>query len=376
VVSARVLQAVALAQQDARAPTSAPADGRARSFVAIGDPQAPLTRFLDVLDVHGLLGDDGRLRSDVGLISIGDHFDWGPVAARARAAHDGLALLAWLAAHPRDQAILIAGNHDLARVCELWDYDDGRFMRAQALADGAYFGDDAYAKAAFHAENPTLSSAEMVARDLSTFKSPQRDLVSMLLEDARLVLAHDQGGRLFVHAGVTVDELEVLGLMDTRDAATIARALNDALREAWRGHVGALVIPGLHAPGDAVREGEGMLFHRASVLDSTEERALRDRPAPRRRFSPQRLPRGLVQVIGHIQDKKTRTLLALDAAHEHGRLRTLDVDGPSLRYTYGVPAEQASAARVIHIDAGMQHVTDARAYALFDVETGRERLAP
>ena len=81
-----------------------PADGRTRSRrVVIGDPQAPLSRVLAILDRHDLLGADGRLRPAVQLISIGDHFDWGAPAERARARHDGLALLAWLAAHASDR---------------------------------------------------------------------------------------------------------------------------------------------------------------------------------------------------------------------------------------------------------------------------------
>jgi hypothetical protein len=72
-----------------------------------------------ILAAHGLLADDGTLFDDVRLVSIGDHFDWGPVRDRARATYDGLRTIAWLSSHPADQVILLAGNHDLARVGEL-----------------------------------------------------------------------------------------------------------------------------------------------------------------------------------------------------------------------------------------------------------------
>src|SRR5690349_18566656 len=32
--------------------------------LAVGDPQAPVATFLEVLDRHGLLGDDGRVAAD------------------------------------------------------------------------------------------------------------------------------------------------------------------------------------------------------------------------------------------------------------------------------------------------------------------------
>src|SRR5690606_18639775 len=74
-------------------PFSAPADGRPRRIrVAIGDPQCPLDALLKVLARAGLLGDSGRLRSEVLLVSVGDHFDWGTPAQRAEAATDGLAI--------------------------------------------------------------------------------------------------------------------------------------------------------------------------------------------------------------------------------------------------------------------------------------------
>src|SRR2546427_3244655 len=54
--------------------------------------RSPLATFFEVLDRHGLLGPSGSLADDVELVSIGDHFDWGPPSAREAAAADGLRL--------------------------------------------------------------------------------------------------------------------------------------------------------------------------------------------------------------------------------------------------------------------------------------------
>jgi hypothetical protein len=341
---------------------------------AIGDAQASFDQFVGVLRAHALL-DGERLRADVGLVSIGDHFDYGGVGLRARAAEDGARILTWLAAHPRDQVVMLAGNHDLARVGELLAYDDARFVRAQALADRAYHGRpaDARAEDVFRAENPALPSAEIVARDFSAFRGPQRDVVRALLDDARMQLAYAHGALLFTHASVTLDEMSALGLAADADAHAIAAALNDALARAWRarGADTAFAVPSLHVPGDGAAEGIGMLYHRAST--QPEHAAEANGPVPRRKYHPSRLP-ALTQVIGHIQDKKSRTLLGLDpSAAQHGRVRTLDVaaDG-ALTYGHGVPAHARTHARVIYIDAGMQHVLPDE-YALLDVMAVAER---
>ena len=115
--------------------------GRPRRL-AIGDPQAPLETAFRILDLHRALDDDGRLAPDVHLVSMGDHFDWGPPEARPTVARDGLAFLAWLAAHPPDQVTLVLGNHDLGRVGEMVAFDAARFRRAQEEADSLYDGAD------------------------------------------------------------------------------------------------------------------------------------------------------------------------------------------------------------------------------------------
>lgn len=84
----------------------------ATRWLAVGDPQSSPERFFDFLERGGAITTNRPLAPDVGLVSIGDHFDYGSDAAVAP--RDGLAILQWLASQPA--AVLIAGNHDLCRV--------------------------------------------------------------------------------------------------------------------------------------------------------------------------------------------------------------------------------------------------------------------
>lgn len=133
------------ALEQARTDSAAPAySGAPRGAVAgerrlaIGDPQAPFERLLEILEGHGALGMDGRLAPGVHLVSIGDHFDWGERHEREDAARSGLQALCWLAAHRPEQVTLLLGNHDLGRVGELAAFDDEGFRAAQADADALY----------------------------------------------------------------------------------------------------------------------------------------------------------------------------------------------------------------------------------------------
>jgi hypothetical protein len=380
----RVDRALVAAEQDAatRPATGTRASPSRRRRVAVGDPQAPLDRFLRILDRHGLLGDQGRLREDCALVSIGDHFDWGGPARRGEAARSGLLLLAWLAAHPPDQVALIAGNHDLARVGELIGFDDAGFGAAQAEADRAYRGGstDADAEARLLARYPALATAETAARDLGTFRTEQRTLVTALLRARRFMigLAADDD-LLLCHAGVTSDDLAAIGLPPERHrvARAVARALNDTLDAAvdeWNGRE-PLAIPGLHRPGGAGRgEARGILLHRPGHPDVHPNPKLYAGP-PRRRFDPRWLPRGLTQAIGHIRDKKCRDLLgpwADGASPEDGPLRHLRVRGESVLYTRGVPEDpDPSAAALLFIDGGMNFIPDPDRYELLDLATRR-----
>ena len=353
-----------------------------RRRLAIGDPQAPFERFLFILDRHGLLGDDGRLREDCALVSIGDHFDWGGSARREEAARSGLLLLAWLAAHPPDQVALIAGNHDLARVGELIGFDDAAFGAAQAEADRAYRGGatDAAAETRLLERFPALATAETAARDLGTFRTEQRTLVGTLLRARRFMLGLAADADLLLcHASVTSDDLNVIGLPaeQQRDARAVAGALNgalDAAVDAWNGRV-PLAIAGLHRPGGAGRgEARGMLLHRPGHPEVNRNPRLYEGP-PRRRFDPRWLPRGLTQAIGHIRDKKCRELLGPwsdGAAPQDGPLRHLRVRGESVRYSRGVPEdEDPGSATLLFIDGGMNFIAEPERYELLDLATRR-----
>ena len=334
----------------------------------MGDPQAPLEKVLQVLDAHGLLGEEGRVRGDVALYSMGDHFDWGGAAEADAARDDGLALLAWLSAHAADHVHLLLGNHDLARVGELADFDDADFAAAQAIALDAYARKDDAVERALLARYPALPSAEVAARDFASFSVAQRELVVRALEAKRFRLAFASSGAvLLTHAGITLDDLAGIGAAEAADARAMAAALNGRLDGAFAAWAkGPLSIPGLHEPGDAAHgEGEGSLYHRP-----TSER-ITPANAPRR-FDPRRLPLALTQVIGHIADEKCRTLMAewVEPAKKavQGELRTLVTDGARVVYAAGVRETEPTEARILFTDGAMRRAAVA-SYALLDLGT-------
>ncbi len=315
----------------------------------MGDPQAPFETVLAVLRHNELLTVDERLRDDVQLISMGDHFDWGPAEKRTQATGDALRLLSWLTSHPREQVVLIAGNHDLARVCELAPFTtDAQFEVAHADAVQVYrHGGDA---ARFAAKYPSVPDAECLARDFSCFNVAQRVVVKQLLESKQLVLAHSHRGLLLVHAGVTVDDFARIGAAP-QTALDAATALN------------AADLTKLHQPGAADSGvARGILFQRPAfpVDDPQFQGPLR------RRYDPRRLPSAFPQAIGHIRDKKCHELLGpwvRDTAPEDGPIRSLRVDGEAVHYARGVSDD----ARLYFLDGGMIHTTVER-YELFDLD--------
>ncbi|NVJ19889.1 metallophosphoesterase [Myxococcus sp. AM011] len=372
---ARLQAAHARARQAVEAgPRSAPADGVPRGRrLALGDPQADFDKVLAILDHHGLLGADGWLKPDVQLVSVGDHFDWGRPEERMHAANSALALVAWLAAHPADQVVLILGNHDLGRVGELADFDNARFATAQAEADRVYQKGqtDEAGERAFLERWPNVPTAELVARDFGNFQQAQRAWVEHLLRVRRFRTAHAAGpGLLVLHAGVTHEDLDVTGLPRERraDADAVAHALNatmDAAVEAWTR--GRLEVPGLHQPGDAARgEGTGIFYQRPSTKPEDAERT---RQTPRRRFDPRRLPPGLTQVVGHTRDKRIRELMGVTSgAALDGVVRHLVTDGARADCAHGAPpATGAAEAVLVFVDGGMSHCP-VDAYELFDLD--------
>lgn len=349
-----------------------------RRRLAVGDPQAPLHKFLELLDRRGLLSEEGRLRDDVQLVSMGDHFDWGRSDEREDVAQQSCALFAWLCAHPAEQVIVLLGNHDLARVCELYgwrsrDFEAARVEAAEAWRQGEV---DPRAEEAFLERYPMFPTAELLARDYASFHPMQTVLVRQALDAGRVQLAHaDDAHTLLLHAGIHVEQLEALGLggpeaLGDAPAQRIADRLNGLLRERWaqRGE-GPLDLRPLHVPGSAsTGEGVGMFFHRAAHPSLIED------PPGGRRFDPRVLPMGLVQVVGHVRHGKSRKLLGPwaegeDVPVEDGPLRQLTVTGERVHYAVGlrkVPVG-ADAAAMIFTDGGMHRTPPAR-YELLDLD--------
>ncbi len=376
--NSRVEAASERATDDAAQSAPAEADGRARNVhVAIGDPQAPLAKLLAILDDRGLLAESGRLRPEVALVSIGDHFDYGEAARAGEAERNGRLLLSWLAAHPADQVTLIAGNHDLARVGELASFDDAEFARARTEAEALATADDE-GERRFLERYPTLPSSETARRDFNGFSVAQRTLVQRLLRERRLGCAVAPNPRLLLcHAGISDTDLLLAGAAPgaMTDAVAIAGFLNERFESevaTWSGRE-PLTIAGLHTPGSAKSgEGGGIFYHRPCH----PARAARDAfsGAQRRRFDPRGLPQRVVQVLGHVRDDKCRELLgpwAIGRAARNGELRHLLSDGENVRYQASLPASFADVATAIFIDGGMNW-TEPETYALLDLST----LAP
>ncbi|MBE2254053.1 MAG: metallophosphoesterase [Myxococcus sp.] len=331
--------------------------------VAIGDPQASFETFIRVLDGHGLLSDDGALADDVHLVSMGDHFDYGKPAQRPQAAQAGEAILSWLASHPAEQVTLLLGNHDLARVCELFPFDDQTFLLANAEARALYEGGGS--ADGFSRRYPSVPDAECLARDYSCFTASQRALVTHLLRSRRFRLAAHHRGLLLVHAGVTVEDFALAGV-EANDAASAAEGLNrylDARVSAWA--EGPLDLSPLHQAGSAATgEGRGALYHRP--CDPSSQPPARLSGPPRRRFDPRTLPASFPQAIGHIRDTKCRELMpqwSPAGPPTDGPLRSLRVEAGGVRYA----AECLPDARLFFTDGGMSHVNPDR-YELLDLD--------
>jgi hypothetical protein len=347
-------------------------------IVAMGDPQAPFAHVQRVLAHHGLLSSARRPRILPGrrLLSIGDHFDWGSAHhdTRAAAAVDGEACLRWLASHDEDQVVILAGNHDLARVGELFGLSDDAFAKLQEVADRHYHhGAAREDEEAFFRQCSFLPSTEIVARDLSTYRASQQRLVLSLLRRRRLRVAWAEQGLLFSHAGITRRALWHLGLPEHNTPEVVANALNAALDAAvddcLRGRrQKPLSIKGLHRPADGIGEGDGVFYHRPRFVEA-------DQWIEPRRFDPRHLPRGLWQVVGHVRDKRLVQSLgpwSVPKQHVDGVLRHLIVVDDTVTYRHGPPPPRADvspeAAVMIFIDGAM-NLCAPEVYELLDTAT-------
>jgi len=350
----------------------------------MGDPQTTFAKVLGILGSHDLLREDGYLREDVGLVSIGDHFDFASHDARSLTdiGRDGTDNLRWLAEHPPDQVVIVMGNHDSARVMELAFETDRSFAAARALA-AACLADDAPPEQTleFVAAYPRIAKPGLADRDFSSFAVSQRDQVQQLLLAGRMRLAclgvHAGKPVLLTHAGVTNAEVKELGVEPRAEALAVAldKRLREAVahvRSAWEyGQPAALDLRPLHFAGDAGREGGGLLYHRPSNGGDDPD----DTPVAPRRFHPRELPLGLTQVCGHTGHKRCRKELTewhapSAAPRTHGGLRTLTVGESSIVYSESIEPAREGDATYYFIDIEM-NAPEVNDYPLFELESVR-----
>ncbi len=353
--------------------------------LVLGDMQAPLATVLEVVGAHGGLA-GGRLRPEVSLISVGDHFDFGEDVAVAQ--EEGLRVLDWLTEHPRGQVGILLGNHDAARVIEFAGVDDAQFGAAQEVARGVLAGERAAraggevgtrgAREAFHRAFPRFPTPELVARDYASYTLAQGDRVRALLLAGRIrlsAIAHDTDGStlLVTHAAVTEREvtlLRALGFLHATatDAYAVHLAL-DAFLDArlnrvaadWlRGGAAPLDLAPLYVPAVSGREAGGLLYHRPANDDPAARGPFdaawefdAERP---RRYTPRVLPRSFSQVCGHTPHRRAwRELAGFRAGEEGegaGRVRTLLL-GDAPRYVGMRLPPDPSSPRVYMVDADL-----------------------
>ncbi|MCA9617211.1 MAG: metallophosphoesterase, partial [Myxococcales bacterium] len=317
-----------------------------RRWYAVGDPQADLSRLLETFRHHGLLDGD-RLRDDVGLVSMGDHFDFGEVklGQHEEFARKGLEVLEWFASHPREQVRMLFGNHDLARVQELVSFSDDDFAEARMLA---LDGQEDELRRRF----PELPSASLITQDFSGFSTTQRTRVQQLLSEGRLecALVGKVGGRecLLSHAGVKQRERDLLGLDDDISLVELVTELREwfagrvyEAATAWnRGENVPLDLAPLHLAGVAGQEAGGWFAARPA---NPNRPGIKDpewewNPSRPRRFDPHDLLPGVLQVVGHTGDKKLRRELVpwvdgdLGGHHE---IHSLELSPHGPRYRKG-----------------------------------------
>ncbi|KAI9019913.1 hypothetical protein DFJ74DRAFT_707963 [Hyaloraphidium curvatum] len=351
-------------------PSHSPAVER---WFAVGDPQCPFDRFLRTLASRGLVSDEGWLRPDVGLVSMGDHFDFlgtqkDDPENRATAGREGLLNLSWLAAHEPEQVVIILGNHDAVRVMELAKFSDASFRAARKRS----FDVKPEEVRAF-CDEFDIAEPGILRRDFSTFTEAQRDLVKSLLlaRRYRLATTAQHGGDVLLmnHAGTTRRELHVLGLSDESGAKEVAAALQSSLDRAvdrvvnaWRdGGNEALNLEPLHFAGVASTQPGGLMAHRpanpAAIADSAWGFA-EGRP---RRYDVSKLPLGFSQIVGHTNGSLLRKNMGSwgsGASHSFGHCHTLHFgrQGVEPEVEIGIRPAKEGGTRVIYLDPGLAYV--------------------
>jgi hypothetical protein len=343
-------------------------DATPTRWLCVGDPQVAFDHFAATLDHHGLLGDDGTLAPGVGLVSMGDHFDYGagkhddPEGHAARGL-EGQLILAWLSAHPPTRVRILLGNHDAARVMELADFDDARFRSvrsALAVADDA--------RRRHLVDEHKLPNPTMPLHDFCTWSEAQRAQVQRLLLAHRFDLAlharHDDRPLLLTHSALTTRELARLGLGDDdASAAVVAETLQQLLRTAvaavaddWRaGRPTRLSLAPVHDAADVGEEAGGFLAHRPANPATSKDPTWEWNPARPRRFDPNTLPRGFDQACGHTgPGGLTRALQPwlVDGVGDAGRLHTLVVTADPPRVHPGIAAA-TDGVRLLLLDVAL-----------------------
>ena len=331
-----------------------------RRWFAIGDLQTTFDRFMQVLAHHDLLR-DGLLANDVGLVTVGDYFDFGVVdESNAHVVgNEGTRIVRWLAEHPPEQTVVLLGNHDLARVQELAFETDEGFREAQRFARQVVQRPELRDR--FLATYPRIPTPEVALRDFSSFMVEQRALLRTLLSEDRVgfaVAAAREGCDLLVtHAGVTTVDLANAGSSATT-VPTIADDLNRFLRyavsrvaPAWqRGENAELDLAPLCVFGTSGHEGGGLVYHRPADpdRDGILDRHWEMNPERVRRFDPRTLVPNLRQACGHTSHarcvKEMPRWTDVSAANAvAGFIRCLSVDGEDVRYRVGsVPHAETS----------------------------------
>ncbi len=338
-----------------------------RRWFAIGDLQTTFDRFMQVLARHGLLS-EGRLASDVGLIAVGDYFDFGVVDESN--AHvvggEGTRIVRWLVEHPAEQTVVLLGNHDLARVQELaYETDDG-FRDAQRFARQVAQRPELRDK--FLATYPRIPTPEVALRDFSAFMVEQRTLLRTLLMEGRvgLAVAAARGGEdlLVTHAGVTTVDLANAGSSATTVPAIaddLNRFLSDRVSRVapmWKRDENAeLDLAPLCVFGVSGHEGGGLVYHRPADpdRDGILDRHWEMNAERVRRFDPRTLVPSLRQACGHTSHARCikelpRWTDVPTANAAAGFIRCLSVDGEDVRYRVGTEAHAKTSLLLIDGD--------------------------
>lgn len=345
------------------------------NVIVLGDPQASLACLFAHLDAQQVLTEDGWLRPDVGLICVGDYFDFAAEDSDD-AGYQGAQFLAWLAAHDSAQTTLLMGNHDVERVMSFADCTSERYRESQAACRKMLLLQTPEARRAFredwvaaHSDHPPM----VAAHDYRSFVPAQSDMMRRLLLQGRMTLATtamDASGRtiLITHAGVTRRELDLMGASaNPLDCALrlnrfLAEAV-DRVRSAWTAlRHQPLDLSPLYHGWEHHRPNGGLLIHRPDGRSGTlthEQTLGLDAPrAPRSVPPAEFLIPDIHQVVGHTvaTSRLVRWLNpAVSAEAQAASVGSLLCLVPAeSRYALVIPADARNASSsIIFADVGL-----------------------